>query len=41
MLGLTFLTPVASLFVLAAVVPLAAFLLVERWNRPGPPGQDE
>jgi hypothetical protein len=33
MLGLTFLTPLASLFVLAAAVPVAAFLLMERRAR--------
>jgi hypothetical protein len=33
MLGLTFLTPEASLFVLAAAVPAAAFLLTERRAR--------
>lgn len=33
MLGLTFLTPAASLFVLAAVVPIAVFMLVERRAR--------
>jgi hypothetical protein len=33
MLALTFLTPAAALFVLAAVVPLAAFVLVERRAR--------
>lgn len=33
MLALTFLTPAASLFVLAAAVPLAAFLLTERRAR--------